>query len=60
MSGQSTTGKVLGASTTAAAGALPFTGSHPIAVYILLTAVTCVGIVLASKAVKYIATRYTA
>ena len=57
MSGQSTTGKVLGASTTAGVAVLPFTGSHPVAVYIALTAAACAGIVLASKVVKHFATR---
>lgn len=57
MSGQTNTGKVLGASTAAGVTALPFTGSHPIAVYVVLTAAVCAAAVLTSKLVKYVATR---
>lgn len=57
MSGQSNVGKVLGASTTAGVAALPFTGGHPVAMYVALTVVACGGIVLLSKVVKHVATR---
>lgn len=60
MSGQTNAGKVLGASTTAGVAALPFTGGHPIAAYIALTAAVCAGVVLLSKVVKYFATHNVA
>jgi hypothetical protein len=57
MSGQSNVGKVLGASTTAGVAVLPFTGGHPVAMYVALTVVVCSGVVLLSKLVKHVATR---
>ena len=57
MSGQSNVGKVLGASTTAGVAVLPFTGGHPVAMYVALTVVACSVIVVLSKLVKRVAIR---
>jgi hypothetical protein len=60
MSGQTNSSKVLGASSTAGVATLPFTGSHPVAIYIALTAFACAGIVAVSKVVKRFALRNVA
>ena len=52
MSGSSTTGKVLGASTVSGT-VLPFTGSHSVAMYAVMAAALGVGLVLISKLVAF-------
>ena len=58
MSGSTDTGgKGAGVTAVTSAVALPFTGGHTVVTYVVLTALICGLVVLASKLVKQVAAR---
>ena len=58
ISGQGAGNVASGATVTAGAVALPFTGGSMIVSYVIITAMVCASAVLLSKVVKNIATRF--